>query len=603
MLIVRRSHLAPLVLALLSFFFGVPYRVAFAQQGKFVPTGSMSESRGVHTATLLNNGKVLIAGGLQNFSIYLDSAELYDATTGTFSPTGNLHAARWGHTATLLNNGKVLIAGGENLTGDLSEAELYDPATGTFTVTGSLNTPRRFHAATLLSNGMVMVACGCCSIASAELYNPTTGTFSTTGSLNVGRVYATATLLNDGKALFVGGTSPQDFDLASAELYDPTAGTFTTTGSLSSGEMYQAATRLSEGTVLITGGIDFPMVAELYNPTTGTFAVMGPLMARWLHSSTLLGDGTVLVAGGFGGDNDLTSAQLYLPAAGSFNPTGSLNTARWHHTATPLNDGTVLIAGGEQSNNTSLATAEIYQIVHAPVVSLSATSVVFGNQPLGTTSATQTVTLQNTGSATLNIQTVALAGANAGDFAIGNGSSCTNGASLSVNSTCSILITFTPTGSGARPATVGITDNAADSPELITLSGTTMPAPAVSVTPQSATFGSQYVGTSGLPKSVTVMNNGNAALDIGSVTTSLNDFGTLSACGNSLAPGSSCAIGVFFDPTTSGPRTGTLTINDNAPGSPQTVALTGTGQDFSMAPVTPTATVAAGHSATYSLSL
>jgi Abnormal spindle-like microcephaly-assoc'd, ASPM-SPD-2-Hydin len=167
-------------------------------------------------------------------------------------------------------------------------------------------------------------------------------------------------------------------------------------------------------------------------------------------------------------------------------------------------------------------------------VSLSATSVVFGNQPLGTTSATQTVTLQNTGSATLNIQTVALAGANAGDFAIGNGSSCTNGASLSVNSTCSILITFTPTGSGSRTATVGITDNAADSPESITLSGTTMPAPAVSVTPQSATFGSQYVGTSGLPKSVTVMNNGNAALDIGSVTTSPNDFGTLSACGNSL---------------------------------------------------------------------
>jgi len=603
MLTVLRPHLAAMALTLLSLLFGVPSTVTFAQQGKFVPTGSMNDSRGAHTATLLSNGKVLIAGGLQNFSVSLASAELYDPTTATFTPTGNLNTARWGHTATLLSNGKVLIAGGENLTGDLSEVELYDPTTGSFSVTGSLNSPRAFHAATLLNNGMVLIAGGCCYLASAELYDPTTGTFSNTGSLNVAREYATATLLNDGKALFVGGYSAQGNDLDSAELYDPTSGIFTTTGSLNSAERYHAATLLNNGTVLITGGIDFPTVAELYNPSTGTFAVTGPLMARWLHSSTLLGNGTVLVAGGFDGNNNLTSAQLYEPATGSFNPTGNLNTARWHQTATLLNDGTVLIAGGLQNNNTSLTSAELYQIVHGSVVSLSTTSVVFGNQPLGTTSAMQTVTLQNTGSATLNIQAVALAGANAGDFAIGNGSSCTNGVSVKVNSSCTILITFTPTGSGTRNGTVSITDNAADSPESIMLSGTTMSAPAVSVTPQSASFASQYVGTSGLPKSVTVMNNGNAALDIESVTTSPNDFGTLSACGSSLAPGSSCEIGVFFDPTTSGPRTGTLTINDNAPGSPQTVALTGTGQDFSMAPVAPTATVTAGQSATYSLSL
>jgi hypothetical protein len=601
-LTVLRPHLAAMALTLLWILFGVPSTVTFAQQGKFVPTGSMNDSRGGHTATLLRNGKVLIAGGLQDFSVSLASAELYDPTTATFTPTGNLNTARWGHTATLLNNGKVLIAGGESLTGDVSEAELYDPTTGSFNVTGSFNSPRAFHAATLLNNGMVLIAGGCCYLASAELYDPTTGTFSNTGNLNVGREYATATLLNDGKALFVGGYSAQGSDLDSAELYDPTSGIFKTTGSLNSAERYHAATLLNDGTVLITGGFDFPAVAELYNPTTGTFAMTGPLMARWLHSSTLLGNGTVLVAGGFDGA-DLTSAQLYEPATGTFNPTGSLIAARWQQTATLLNDGTVLIAGGLQSNNTSLASAELYQIVHGPAVSLSTTSAIFGNQPLGTTSATQTVTLQNTGSAILNIQAVALAGANGGDFAIGNGSSCTNGASVNVNGSCTILIAFTPTGSGTRNATVSITDNAADSPESIMLSGTTMSAPAVSVTPQSATFASQYVGTAGLPKSVTVMNNGNAALDIESVTTSPNDFGTLSACGNSLAPGSSCEIGVFFDPTTSGPRTGTLTINDNSPGSPQTVALTGIGQDFSIAPLAPTGTVTAGQPATYSLSL
>ncbi|MGC1903439.1 MAG: kelch repeat-containing protein [Candidatus Acidiferrum sp.] len=592
-----------MALALLSFLFGVPSSVTFAQQGKFVPTGSMATARGVHTATLLNNGKVLIAGGEQDAAtVFLASAELYDPTTRSFSPTGNLDTARWAHTATRLNDGKVLIAGGENKNGTLTDAELYDPSTGTFSPTGDLNTPRSFHTATLLNNGMVLIAGGCCYVASAELYDPTTGTFSPTGSLNVGREYSTATLLKDGKALLVGGNAGQG-DLASAELYDPTTGTFTTTGSLNSAERYQAATLLNDGTVLITGGIDFPTVAELFNPNTGSFAVTGPLMARWLHSATLLSDGTVLVAGGYDGTNDVSSAQLYGPATGTFSLTGSLNTARWQQTATVLNDGTVLIAGGEQVSGISLASAELYQIVHAPVVSLSATSVVFGDQPLGTTSATQTVILQNAGSANLSIQAVALAGPNGGDFAIGNGSSCTNGASLGVNSTCTIQITFTPTGSGTRNATVSIIDNAADSPESILLSGTTAPAPSVSVTPQSATFASQYVGTSGLPKSVTVMNHGSAALDIGSVTASPDDFGTLSACGNTLAPGSSCAIGVFFEPTTSGPRTGTLTINDNAPGSPQTVALSGTGQDFSMAPVAPTATVTAGQSATYSLSL
>jgi hypothetical protein len=167
-----------------------------------------------------------------------------------------------------------------------------------------------------------------------------------------------------------------------------------------------------------------------------------------------------------------------------------------------------------------------------------------------------------------------------------------------------IQLTFTPTGLGTRSATIGITDNGADSPETITLSGTTTPTPLVSVTPSNITFPAQYVGTSGLPQSATVTNNGDAPLSITSVTASATDFGTLNACGSTVAAGSSCAIGVFFDPTASGARPGTLTINDNAPGSPHTVALSGTGQDFSLAPVTPaSATVAAGQTANYTVAV
>jgi len=113
----------------------------------------------------------------------------------------------------------------------------------------------------------------------------------------------------------------------------------------------------------------------------------------------------------------------------------------------------------------------------APIVSLSSTTVVFGNQPFGTTSAAQAVTLRNVGSAILNIQAVALGGSNSGDFAIATGSTCGGGASLNPNSSCAFQITFTPTGSGTRSATVGITDNAADSPQTINLSGTGQNAP------------------------------------------------------------------------------------------------------------------------------
>ena len=237
-------------------------------------------------------------------------------------------------------------------------------------------------------------------------------------------------------------------------------------------------------------------------------------------------------------------------------------------------------------------------------MSLSTTSVAFATQSFGTMSAGQTVTVRNTGFANLNIQTAALAGANPGDFAIVNGTTCANSVSVAPNSSCTIQLTFTPTAIGTRSATVFITDNAGDSPETISLTGTTAPTPLVSVTPSNISFSSQYAGTSGLPQSVTVTNNGNAPLSIASTTTSVTDFGPLSACGSSLGPGSSCAIGVFFDPTAGGTRNGTLTIADNAPGSPQTVTLSGLGQDFSVTPTSSqAATVTPGQTASYSLTI
>jgi hypothetical protein len=327
----------------------------------FVLTGSLNTPRDLHTATLLNNGKVLIAGGSESGIGDLASAELYDPATGTFTLTGSLTAPRTQHTATLLNNGKVLIAGGYH-NGFLATAELYDPATGTFTVTGSLNLTRYQHTATLLNNGKVLIVGGN-SNASAELYDPATGTSTVTGSLNTNRSNHTAVLLNTGMVFVVGGADLNGNGLASAELFNPTNGTFTATGSLNAARIKHTAILLSNGMVLVAGGeADFqgtsPLTsAELYNPSSGTFTLTGPLStARFGHTATLLNSGLTLIAGGTN-TNGLSSAELYYPATGIFALTGAMNVVHVAHTASLLNNGMVLIAGGAPG----ISAAELYQ--------------------------------------------------------------------------------------------------------------------------------------------------------------------------------------------------------------------------------------------------
>jgi Galactose oxidase, central domain len=282
-------------------------------------SGPLAFGRQVHTATLLANGRVLVAGGYDSRDSALASAELYDPTANAFSQTGSLAAARGLHTATLLSDGRVLIAGGGpanwvSVVGPyLASAELYDPKTGTFSPTGSLTTTREGHTATLLSDGRVLITGGNDhghnGVASAELYDPKTGTFTATGSMTTARGFHTATLLSDGRVLIAGGdpaawTNIGPF-LASAELYDPKRGTFTATASMTVGRELHAATLLPDGRVLITGGVTngdpAPSLAsaEIYDPKTGTFAATGSMTdARVYQTATLLGDGRVLIAGG-----------------------------------------------------------------------------------------------------------------------------------------------------------------------------------------------------------------------------------------------------------------------------------------------------------------
>jgi hypothetical protein len=342
----------------------------FTVTGAFSPTSNLNTARNDFTATVLNNGKVLMVGGADNNGNALASAELYDPVAHTFSVTGSLNTGRWLHAATLLNNGKVLITGGiDTAFNFLSTAELYDPASGTFSPTGGMQTGRFVHTTTLLGNGTVLIAggigTGFSPLASAELYNPTTGAFTAAANMTHERGYHSALSLPSGKVLLAGGMGDAGIT-STAELYDPSSNTFTVTGSMTTPRYTYVSALLNDGRVLVAAGYDNNYnglgTAEVYDATSGSFSATGNLSTSGHGdgaTGTLLSNGIVLVAGGNSAGHQTASAELYDSTIGAFSTTGSLATARFIHTATLLNDGTVLIAGGYGPPN--LASAAIYQ--------------------------------------------------------------------------------------------------------------------------------------------------------------------------------------------------------------------------------------------------
>ncbi|MBI1872909.1 MAG: hypothetical protein HYS05_03350 [Acidobacteria bacterium] len=349
------------------------------------------------TATLLENNKVLVVGGI--------AAELYDPSTGQWSSTGNLITPRYGHIAVRLADGKVLVAGGIRIDyvrytdRVVSSAEIYDPATGTWQPAGELSVPREGHTANLLADGTVLViggsnyyqGSGWFTHSSAEIYDPVTGAWSSAGTMPSPHVGHASTVLANGEVLVIGGVFVGR-GVREVELFDPSTRTWTRTGNLTSARAGPVATLLPDGRVLVAGGggevicdgvsgqlcaVD---TAELYDPVTGQWSATGRMTDRRAdHTATLLPDGKVLVAGGHRGDvvyyagdgrvydprfdaniTVLRTAELYDPVSGQWRATSDMNASRYGHTAALLANGNVLVAGGWVFGGTCDA-AEVYE--------------------------------------------------------------------------------------------------------------------------------------------------------------------------------------------------------------------------------------------------
>jgi N-acetylneuraminic acid mutarotase len=319
----------------------------------FRETNPMTAVRALHTATLLENGKVLVAGGYSSDTTFLNTAEIYSPDSAAWSPTDSIATARKNHTATLLPNGKVLIVGGDiGAPPYFSSAELYDPAYGTWSATGSMSFGRSGHTATLLPNGKVLVAGGAGSI--AELYDPVSGAWSPTGSMAHSRGGHTATLLPNGKVLVAGST-------AESELYDPASGTWSLTGSMSTLRVLHTATLLANGKVLVASGMSgfmsFTATAELYDPASGTWSLTGSMADyRSGHAASLLPNGKVLVTAG-----GRSYAEIYDPTSGIWSPAISMaEPITTNQRATRLPSGIVLASGGGYGYPTALASAQLF---------------------------------------------------------------------------------------------------------------------------------------------------------------------------------------------------------------------------------------------------
>jgi N-acetylneuraminic acid mutarotase len=315
------------------------------------------------TLTLLTNGRVLVAGGGDTPKPTVN-AEVYDPSTNTWSATGNMVSYYTWRNATLLQDGKVLVVGGLVSTNEVSgNAESYDPSTNAWTAVGGLALGRIQFTVNQLENGNALVVGGgtggvTAPFANAEVFDPAVASWSSAGSMAGHGSSNTATLLTDGKVLVV-GVGP-DYKV---ETFDGATSTWSSAGALTVLRTGFTSTLLPGGSVLVAGGNVVKPANELFNPSTSLWGSAGNLLtARNYQTATLLGNGKVLIAGGQYYSNSyygpLASTELFDPATNTCTSASNMASTRYRHAAVSLGNGKVLVAGGYSYG--ALSSAEIY---------------------------------------------------------------------------------------------------------------------------------------------------------------------------------------------------------------------------------------------------
>lgn len=353
-----------------------------------VTGGGSTTTDGVYTAPQRSGDYWIRAWSVADPSKYATALIRVNGYQERVSDAGRTVDGYYEHTANLLTDGSVLIAGGYGSSGLHTYADRYIPGQSGVRTAARLILPRQQHASVVLPNGRVLLSGGFASLtptnffdpvfASTEIYNPATDTFLAGPQMNFARRKHTMTPLADGRVLVVGGISLHGHGFSAnpqTEIYSPVDNRFVTTGRMNDPRWLHSATRLKDGRVLVTGGRpnncqagcpqDGLRTAEIYNPATGTWSATGSMhISRYGHSTHLLQDGRVLIIGGestedLGETDQVREVEIYDPATGNFSTFAHLQEGRGFHALAELHDGRLLIAGGYKNSGQPMYTTEI----------------------------------------------------------------------------------------------------------------------------------------------------------------------------------------------------------------------------------------------------
>lgn len=581
----------------------------------------------------LADGRLLVSGGQVGAVLYgVPYATIYDPATDSWTRISDMHSPRWYPTNTTLANGDVLVTSGQidPARGHTGLPQIWQAATETWQDLSSAQLilplyPRIF----LAPNGKVFYAGE--SVQSRYLDTSGTGQWSLVATSSTVRDYGSAVQYGDGKIMIVGGGNPPT---ATAEVIDLNAlsPAWRKVGSMAHPRRQLNATLLPNGQVLVTGGssgkgfndVKSPVLpAELWDPKTENWTTLASQTGyRGYHSvALLLPDATVLIAGG---DPHLSTAQIFSPPYLFSGPRpvissapATVNYGSAFSVGTPdaasigqvtwLRLGSVthafnqdqrfenlnftvvnstqlrVIAPGNPNlappgdymmfaiNSTGVPSMARFIHVNSAAntpqpVTLAPSSIFMPNTAVGEQSTGTTASLTNHQTVQLNINNIAVSG----DFSQTN--NCAP--AVSAGASCAFAIRFKPTTTGLRLGTITIADGAANSPQVLNLSGNGLDPATTSVSSHS--YGQIAVGASASFK-LYLFNNQSVPLNINSISTS-GDYVQTNHCISPLAGGHYCDITVKFTPIAVGVRTGVLTITDSANNSPQMVALKGTGK-------------------------